>query len=147
MKLLPQMWPTASKNPHALGSFHTSQAVTRPSKCPASRPAALANWCAGSPGLIEIRGPFTDEWIEVEVDTAIGAGHLEAMLRRGRYSRAVLAAGYVFALDLRDEGLETVLANLQARGGLSAVTMAAAYHHSRDVFPHNPYHKVVFLEG
>src|SRR5919199_510692 len=25
--------------------------------------------------------------------------------------------------------------------------MAAAYHHSRDVFPHNPRHKVVYLEG
>jgi hypothetical protein len=59
----------------------------------------------------------------------------------------VLAAGYVFALDLRDEGLETVLDNLQRRGGLSGVTMAAAYHHSRDVFPHNPHRKVVFLEG
>src|SRR5438876_230639 len=59
----------------------------------------------------------------------------------------VRAAGYVFAQDLHDEGLEAVLANLQQRGGLNSVTMAAAYHHSRDVFPHNPRHKVVFLEG
>lgn len=59
----------------------------------------------------------------------------------------MLASGYVFALDLRDEGLEIVLDNLQGRGGLSGVTMAAAYHHSRDVFPHNPLRRVVFLEG
>src|SRR4029077_6817626 len=27
------------------------------------------------------------------------------------------------------------------------VTMAAAYHHGRDIFPHNPQRKVAFLEG
>ena len=39
-----------------------------------------------------------------------------------------------------------VLDRLQA-AGLDGVSMAAAYHHSRDVFPHNPRHKVVYLEG
>ena len=54
---------------------------------------------------------------------------------------------YCFATDLADEGVETVLDNVQHRGGLDGVTFAAAYHEGRDVFPHNPVHKVRFLES
>jgi hydrogenase/urease accessory protein HupE len=54
---------------------------------------------------------------------------------------------YCFATDLADEGVETVLDNVQHRGGLGGVTFAAAYHEARDVFPHNPVHKVRFLES
>ena len=54
---------------------------------------------------------------------------------------------FAFATDLADEGLDTVLDNVQARGGLDGITVAAAYHEGRDVFPHNPRHKVRFLEG
>jgi hypothetical protein len=54
---------------------------------------------------------------------------------------------FCFASDLADEGVETVLDNVQNRGGLGGVTVAAAYHEGRDVFPHNPKHKVRFLEG
>jgi hypothetical protein len=54
---------------------------------------------------------------------------------------------YCFATDLADEGVETVLDNVQDRGGLGGVTFAAAYHEGRDVFPHNPVHKVRFLES
>ncbi|MCA1656862.1 MAG: hypothetical protein LC713_03985, partial [Actinobacteria bacterium] len=54
---------------------------------------------------------------------------------------------YCFATDLADEGVEAVLDNVQHRGGLGGVTFAAAYHEGRDVFPHNPAHKVRFLEG
>ena len=54
---------------------------------------------------------------------------------------------FAFATDLADEGLETVLDNVQGRGGLGGITVAAAYHEGRDVFPHNPRHKVRFLEG
>jgi len=43
--------------------------------------------------------------------------------------------------------MATVLDNISGRGGLGGVTMAAAYHHGRDIFPHNPTHKVQFLEG
>lgn len=53
---------------------------------------------------------------------------------------------FCFATDLADEGIETVLDNVQHRGGLGGVTVAAAYHEGRDVFPHNPLHKVRFLE-
>jgi hypothetical protein len=43
--------------------------------------------------------------------------------------------------------METVLDNVAGRAGLGGVTLAAAYHHGRDIFPHNPVRKVHFLEG
>lgn len=43
--------------------------------------------------------------------------------------------------------MATVLDNVAGRAGLGGVTLAAAYHHGRDVFPHNPARKVHFLEG
>ncbi|HSK99184.1 MAG TPA: hypothetical protein VK869_02495 [Rubrobacteraceae bacterium] len=52
-----------------------------------------------------------------------------------------------FATDLRDEGLDTVLTNVQERAGVGALTMAVAYHDARDIFPHNPVHRVLYLEG
>ena len=52
-----------------------------------------------------------------------------------------------FATDLHDEGLDTVLGNVQERAGVDGVTMAVAYHDARDIFPHNPVHKVRYLEG
>ena len=54
---------------------------------------------------------------------------------------------FAFATDLADEGVETVLDNVQHRAGLGGVTVAAVYHEARDVFPHNPVRKVRFLEG
>jgi hypothetical protein len=43
--------------------------------------------------------------------------------------------------------MSTVLDNIGGRAGLGGVTLAAAYHHGRDIFPHNPVRKVHFLEG
>jgi hypothetical protein len=54
---------------------------------------------------------------------------------------------FAFAGDLVDEGMAAVLDNVAGRAGLGGVTMAAAYHHGRDIFPHNPVRKVHFLEG
>jgi len=54
---------------------------------------------------------------------------------------------FCFATDLADEGIETVLDNVEHRGGLGGVTVAAAYHEGRDVFPHNPVHRIRFLES
>ena len=65
--------------------------------------------------------------------------------RRDR-ARAEVASAYLFAQDLVDEGIEVVLDRLQG-AGLNGVTMAAAYHHGRDVFPHNPVHKIVYHDG
>jgi hypothetical protein len=52
-----------------------------------------------------------------------------------------------FASDLHDEGVGTVLDNVQNRAGVNGLTMAVAYHDARDVFPHNPVRKVCYLEG
>lgn len=54
---------------------------------------------------------------------------------------------FAFATDLHDEGVETVLDSVAEQGQLGGVTLATAYHHGRDVFPHNPVRKVHFLEG
>src|SRR5258707_9053851 len=43
--------------------------------------------------------------------------------------------------------MDAVLDSVSKRGGLGGITMAAAYHHGRDIFPHNPARKVHFLEG
>ena len=43
--------------------------------------------------------------------------------------------------------MAVVLDNVAGRAGVGGVTMAAAYHHGRDIFPHNPARKVHFLEG
>jgi hypothetical protein len=51
-----------------------------------------------------------------------------------------------FATDLLDEGLERVAENVQHRAGADGVTLAAAYHDARDVFPHNPRRVVYFQE-
>jgi len=51
-----------------------------------------------------------------------------------------------FATDLLDEGLESVAENVQHRAGADGVTLAAAYHDARDVFPHNPRRVVYFQE-
>jgi hypothetical protein len=53
---------------------------------------------------------------------------------------------YLFAHDVLDEMPSVVVDRLQ-QAGLMGAAMAAAYHHSRDVFPHNPRRSVVYLEG
>ncbi len=57
------------------------------------------------------------------------------------------ASVFAFATDLHDEGTGTVLDTLGERGGLDGITVAASYHHGRDIFPHNPVRKVRFLDG
>jgi hypothetical protein len=54
---------------------------------------------------------------------------------------------FTFASDLVDEGMANVLDQAAERAGLGGITMAAAYHQGRDIFPHNPRRKVHFLEG
>jgi hypothetical protein len=54
---------------------------------------------------------------------------------------------FCFATDFADEGIDAVLAHVRERGGLGGVTVAAAYHEGRDLFPHSPVRKVRFLEG
>ena len=56
------------------------------------------------------------------------------------------ASTFLFATDLVDEGTDLVLDRLQ-QCRLDGLTMACNYHHSRDVFPHNPVHRVRFMQG
>jgi hypothetical protein len=56
------------------------------------------------------------------------------------------ASAYLFAHDVLGESVEVVVDRL-AQAGLNGAALAAAYHHSRDVFPHNPRRKVAYLEG
>lgn len=53
----------------------------------------------------------------------------------------------VFATDLVDEGFTTVVDVARDRGGCEGIELAAIYHHARDVHPHNPVHRVRFLDG
>jgi hypothetical protein len=57
------------------------------------------------------------------------------------------ASAFVFGTDLLGEGHDVVLGNLQERGGLDGVLLAATYHDARDVFPHNPRYHVHRHEG
>ncbi|MDX6515756.1 MAG: hypothetical protein QOH73_1422 [Gaiellaceae bacterium] len=52
---------------------------------------------------------------------------------------------FVFASDLADEGIETVLDRVAA-AGIGGVTLAATYHEGRDVFPHGRSRRVAFHE-
>ena len=63
-----------------------------------------------------------------------------------RRARMLETSAFVFATDLAGEGVDTVLDNLERRGGLGGVMPAFAYHAARDVFPHNPAHRVVLQE-
>lgn len=53
----------------------------------------------------------------------------------------------LFAGDLVDEGFDHVVDTVRDRGGADGLTLACNYHHSRDVLPHNPKRKVVFMRG
>ncbi len=53
---------------------------------------------------------------------------------------------FAFASDLADEGVSTVLDNVEHRAGLAGITPAFVYHAARDVFPHNPRRKVQLLD-
>ncbi len=54
---------------------------------------------------------------------------------------------FVFGIDLVDEGVDALIESVRDRAGVDGITLAAAYHHARDFFPHNPNRKVYFHEG
>jgi hypothetical protein len=58
----------------------------------------------------------------------------------------VNSSAYLFGEDLVDEGVDVVVGHLRS-AGLQSATLAGAYHHSRDVFPHGARRKVQYLEG
>ena len=54
---------------------------------------------------------------------------------------------FAFAIDLVDGGVGAVLDDISDRAGVGGVSLATAYHHARDVLPHNPVRKVYYHEG
>ena len=54
---------------------------------------------------------------------------------------------FAFAVDIVDEGPDAVVAAAADRAGVNGVSMAAAYHHARDILPHNPRRRLFFHEG
>jgi hypothetical protein len=63
--------------------------------------------------------------------------------REGAGVRSTVAT---FVEDFLAEGPEIVAANIADRAGATGVSIAAAYHDSRDVFPHDPRHRVRWSE-
>jgi len=57
------------------------------------------------------------------------------------------ASVILFANDLADEGFEHVVDTIRDLASAQAVTMACNYHHSRDVVPHNPRRKILYMAG
>ena len=53
----------------------------------------------------------------------------------------------LYASDIVDEGFEVVIEGARDRGGMDALELGAIYHHGRDLYPHNPRHKLLFLDG
>lgn len=54
---------------------------------------------------------------------------------------------FAFATDFHDEGTDVALGRLSERAGVDGVSVAAVYHHARDIFPHSPVRRVRYLEG
>jgi hypothetical protein len=52
---------------------------------------------------------------------------------------------YCLPADLLGEGADRVVGTVRERAGVSGVTVAACYHASRDILPHNPAYQVASL--
>ena len=52
---------------------------------------------------------------------------------------------YCLPADLLGEGADRVVGTVRDRTGVSGVTVAACYHASRDILPHNPVYRVASL--
>lgn len=61
--------------------------------------------------------------------------------------RAEGRTGFSYALDVLDEGADTVVKNLRERAGLTGIAVAASYHAARDLLLHNPRRVVAYQES
>src|ERR1700749_176870 len=55
------------------------------------------------------------------------------------------SSGHCLPADLLGEGAERVVGTGRARAGVPGATVAACYHASRDILPHNPAYRVASL--
>ena len=53
----------------------------------------------------------------------------------------------LFANDLIDEGFDNTVDTIRNLAQADGLTMACNYHHSRDVLPHNPRRRIVYMRG
>lgn len=67
--------------------------------------------------------------------------------RFARWEVRVEASLFVFAVDLVDTDFAGALDEIRDRSGVRGVSLATAYHHARDILPHNPVRKVYFHDG
>jgi hypothetical protein len=72
-----------------------------------------------------------------------------ALALRGSFSSfaqsRISASMWIYLWDFADEGYENVFRRLR-ENGLTAVSLASAYHAGKFLLPHNPKRKVLFLE-
>ena len=57
----------------------------------------------------------------------------------------MLSSVYCLPADLLGEGAGRVVGTVRERAGVPGVTVAACYHASRDIYPHNPVYRVASL--
>jgi hypothetical protein len=78
---------------------------------------------------------------------AIGSVQNRLFPFRSQLEASIETSLFAFAIDLVDGGVGAVLDDISDRAGVGGVSLATAYHHARDVFPHNPVRKVYYHEG
>ena len=75
----------------------------------------------------------------------VGPGLLHSILNAATVPPRLSASMWIYLWDLVDEGYDGVLSHLRELG-LTSISLATAYHAGKFLAPHNPQHKVVFLE-
>jgi len=75
----------------------------------------------------------------------VGPGLLRSIVNAAMSPPRLSASMWIYLWDLVDEGYDGVLSRLREHG-LTSISLATAYHAGKFLEPHNPKHKVVFLE-
>jgi hypothetical protein len=75
----------------------------------------------------------------------VGPGLLHSIVNGAISPPRLSASMWIYLWDLVDEGYDGVMSRLRGHG-LTSISLATAYHAGKFLAPHNPRHKVVFLE-
>ena len=82
---------------------------------------------------------------QVATAALVGPGLLRSIVNAATLPPRLSASMWIYLWDLVDEGYDTVMPRLREYG-LTSISLATAYHAGKFLAPHNPLHKVVFLE-
>ncbi len=82
---------------------------------------------------------------QVATAALAGPGLLHGILNAAASPPRLSASMWIYLWDLVDEGYDVVMPRLREHG-LTSISLATAYHAGKFLAPHNPLHKVVFLE-